>query len=108
MLSNSFKQMFLGAAPAAKTVKYTVPAEAVSAVVKDLTAYNSSTSAVTFKMYINDIMFVNTSVAAGDTIFGDREWTMVLNAGDKIALEASTADVIQVIVSGAVVTNATV
>lgn len=108
MLSNSFKQMFLGAAPAAKTVKYTVPAEAVSAVVKDLTAYNSSTSAVTFKMYINDIMFVNTSVAAGDTIFGDREWTMVLNAGDKIALEASTAGVIQVIVSGAVVTNATV
>ena len=108
MLSNSFKQMFLGAAPAAKTVEYTVPAEAVSAVVKDLTAYNSSTSAVTFKMYINDIKFVNTSVAAGDTIFGDREWTMVLNAGDKIVLEASTDGVIQVIVSGAVVTNATV
>lgn len=105
MLSNSFKQMYFGAVPATKTVEYTVPTDAVTAVVKDLAAYNSDTEAATFKMYINDVLFINSSIAASDTILGDHEWTMVLKAGDKISLESSKADVVKVIVSGVVVTN---
>lgn len=102
MLQMNFKQMFIGSVKAAKAAIYTVPSTNNQSIIKDLTVYNSdSTKSVTVKMYINDTVFVNQSMSANDTLFGDREWNMVLNPGDKIQFETTEDDVIQVILSGA-------
>ena len=102
MLKMNMKQMFLGNVKAAKTVIYTVPAGNKESVVKDLTIYNNDSSkAVTVKMYINGTIFVNQTMAPNDTLFGDREWNMVLSPGQTIAFETSLDDAVQVILSGA-------
>lgn len=96
--------MYLGSVKAIKTAIYTVPSTngQGQSVIKDLTMYNSdSTKTVTVKMYINGIVFVNQAMSANDTLFGDREWNMVLNPGDTIQFETTEDDVIQVIISGA-------
>lgn len=102
MLTSKFKQMYLGSVKAAKAVIYTVPTANNQSIIKDLMiSNNDATKTVTVKMYINDAVFVNQSIAAGDTLFPDREWTMVLNPGDKIQIETTEDDVVQVILSGA-------
>lgn len=102
MLKMNLKQMFLGTVKAAKTVIYTVPSSNKETVVKDLTIYNNDPSkAVTVKMYINDTIFVNQTMAPNDTLFGDREWNMVMKPGQTVAFETSLDDAIQVILSGA-------
>lgn len=102
MLKMSMKQMFLGSVKADKTVVYTVPAGNKESVIKDLTVYNNDPSkAVTVKIYIADTLFVNQTMAPNDTLFPDREWTMVLLPGQTIAVETSLADAVQVIISGA-------
>lgn len=102
MMKMSFKQMFLGALKSAKTAVYNVPSTSTQTVIRDLTIYNSdATDSVTVKMYLNGVLLVNQSVSATDTLFGQKDWHMVLNPNDKIYFETSKDDVVQVIMSGA-------
>jgi hypothetical protein len=102
MMKMSFKQMFIGSLKSTKTAVYTVPSTNTQTVVRDLTIYNSdTTNTVSVKMYVNDTLLVNQTVSPTDTLFGQKDWHLVLNPNDKIYFETSKDDAIQVILSGA-------
>ena len=106
MLTMNMKQMFMGLLPKDKTAIYTVPSGNLESVIKDLMIYNPTTDkAIELKMYINDVLFVNQTIAPKDTLFAHREWTIVLKPNDKISFETSVGDTLQALLSGAETKN---
>ena len=101
MTKMTLKQMYIGALKAAKTAVYTVPSTNTASVIRDLTVYNGDTATATVKVYVNDTVLVNQNLAAGDTLFSQKDWHLVLNPGDKVSFETSKDDVVQCVLSGA-------
>ena len=102
MISMNMCQMYLGKLKTNElTVGYTVPSTNAQTVIKDLAIYNEGTDDVTVEVFINDVTFVKQTIGAEDSLFAEREWTMVLNPGDTISFRASKPDVINIIMSGA-------
>jgi len=102
MISMKMAQMYLGKLKTNEmTVGYTVPSNNAQTVIKDLAIYNEGTKDVRIEVFINDVTFVNQVIGAEDSLFAEREWTMVLNPGDTISFRASEPNVINIIMSGA-------
>lgn len=94
----NLKQMFLGTINSGKQTVYTVPTTADSAVVKELVIYNASSETTNVVIYINDVRLAAQDVDAGDSLFGDKTWYLVLNHGDRLQVQGSTS--LNVLVSG--------
>ena len=101
MISQSIARLYLGTLKSAKTVVYTVPVSNDKTVIKELAFHNTSTTdSVAIKMYLNDTILVDTSIAPKDSMFNDREWFTVMKPGDTLSLETGADNVISMMSSG--------
>ena len=101
MLSQSIERLYLGSVKATKTVVYKVPSTNDKTVIKELAFHNNSTTdSISVKLYLNDVVLVDTSIAAKDSMFNDREWFTVMNPNDTLSVETGADDVITLMANG--------
>ncbi len=94
------------AADPATTTLYTVPA-ATETIVKHMTAVNSTSGAVTFKLWRNgtaDVNLITSEIILKSDAFGEWDGTKAMAAGDTLIGQSDTASAVTVTVEGDEVT----
>ena len=101
MLTKNLKSFFANKAPNVDTAVYTVPVTNKESVIKEIIINNTDPSdTVTFTMKIGLTVIVTQNIAAGDTLFSEKEWFTVINPGDSINILASKVNAVDVRISG--------
>lgn len=92
------KRLYKGTVGTTASTAYTVPANTTT-IVKNIVLTNKTGSAVTATVVIAGIEVINNySVSANDTVVIDL--SLVMNATETIAVQAGTANAINVYISG--------
>lgn len=107
-MADTFKK--LGQAELAQdpstTTLYTVPAS-TSAIVKHITAVNSTSGAVTFKLWRDgtaDVNLITSTITLKSDAFGEWDGTMTMEAGDTLVGQSDTASAVTITIEGDEVT----
>lgn len=98
------KKMYLGTiGSTSKTQIYAVPAATTNgpSIVRELTVHNTDANTdVNFTLFINNIAFVNTTIAPKGNLFVGNDWYLVIEPGDKISVQASKGNALNVYMGG--------